>query len=422
MPKRTTADAMSRVEQAMLAGLEMFKVHGPNAKVDQPGKQPVVKGWPTISEEEALAHVARGGNLGGKLGNGVMLVDVDDPALLDSLDLPETWTVKTGRKNGGFHLLYSYPDGYQIKNVSNVGGIKGLDVKAEGGFTVLPGSQHVSGNNYKWVKSPADVSLARCPQWLLNEFESKPETGEAPAYLVNFLAGPDAVEGLAGLDRGEDFHTKEQAQEVFNQCVERLSCAEDGEGNSTANQSAFTMAGLYDKDGNPHYSDEEIRNALLEATSGWTWTKPAHRKALLKSIDGAIKAGRSKPLSAPLESTGKPKPSGKGKEVSSNDPLDMARFVKDSNFPTLRFWRDAFYKWVDGTYAELEAKAIEKAVYETLEGAFYTVKGGKGKAVKKPITPNRRNVGDVVHALPSLPGVFQPSSQETPFHMKEQNP
>lgn len=53
--------------------------------------------------------------------------------------------------SGGYHLFYQYPTG--VPRVSNrVGLFEGADLRADGGFIVLPPTIHPSGNRYQWVK------------------------------------------------------------------------------------------------------------------------------------------------------------------------------------------------------------------------------------------------------------------------------
>jgi putative DNA primase/helicase len=77
--------------------------------------------------------------------------------------LPSTFTVRTG--GGGFHFYFSRWTGPKIKSVSNALGDEypGLDVKGEGGYTVGPGSLHLSGNRYEIINGGALVDV---PEWL----------------------------------------------------------------------------------------------------------------------------------------------------------------------------------------------------------------------------------------------------------------
>jgi putative DNA primase/helicase len=74
--------------------------------------------------------------------------------------LPETISVRTG---DGTHFHFSTVDGATFKNtVSAIGA--GIDVRAEGGYVILPPSVHASGKLYEWADSGAQ--LLSPPEWL----------------------------------------------------------------------------------------------------------------------------------------------------------------------------------------------------------------------------------------------------------------
>lgn len=53
--------------------------------------------------------------------------------------------------SGGYHLFYQYPT--NVAKVSNrVGLFEGADLRADGGFIVLPPTTHPNGNRYEWIK------------------------------------------------------------------------------------------------------------------------------------------------------------------------------------------------------------------------------------------------------------------------------
>lgn len=100
----------------------------------------------------------------GKSSN-VAVFDVDGPdaqARMDSLNLPRTPTVKTGK---GRHYYFRLDDAV-VPNKVDIEGIK-LDVRGEGGYVVAPGSVHENGSVYEWEVSPADTPLATIPAQLL---------------------------------------------------------------------------------------------------------------------------------------------------------------------------------------------------------------------------------------------------------------
>lgn len=88
----------------------------------------------------------------GKISNLVVL-DIESYCTIPIETLLEKYPTqmvsRTG--SGGYHLFYQYPVG--VGNVSNrVGIFEGADLRADGGFIVLPPTVHPSGNQYEWIK------------------------------------------------------------------------------------------------------------------------------------------------------------------------------------------------------------------------------------------------------------------------------
>jgi hypothetical protein len=78
-------------------------------------------------------------------------------------------TVEQTTGGGGTHKLFHVPPGVRIPNVTN--SELGVDVRADGGFAVLPPSLHASGRLYAWKpgRAPWETAVAEAPQWLLDE-------------------------------------------------------------------------------------------------------------------------------------------------------------------------------------------------------------------------------------------------------------
>lgn len=107
--------------------------------------------------------------------------------------LPATLYANTG--GGGTHYLFSYPATAApdiLRNVTDLDGLRGLDVKADGGYIVAAPSLHVSGAYYEWADSSpspetttdSELSIAPLPDWLL-ELLSRPRGGaDTPAAHV----------------------------------------------------------------------------------------------------------------------------------------------------------------------------------------------------------------------------------------------
>ena len=85
--------------------------------------------------------------------SGVVVLDVESwcPTPVEELlkKYPTQMIARSG--GGGVHLFYSYPQ--NVGKISNrVGIFEGADLRADGGFLVLPPTMHQSGNRYEWVK------------------------------------------------------------------------------------------------------------------------------------------------------------------------------------------------------------------------------------------------------------------------------
>lgn len=101
--------------------------------------------------------------------NGLMVLDEDKPdgsASRKELEaenetLPETLTQKTG--GGGFQYLFEYPSREDIPS-RNSALAKNIDIKATGGYIILPPSVHECGEWYQWINR---IKPRPAPQWLV---------------------------------------------------------------------------------------------------------------------------------------------------------------------------------------------------------------------------------------------------------------
>jgi hypothetical protein len=96
-------------------------------------------------------------------------------------EMPTTWRVLTG--GGGEHVLFACPDGIEVANVvaeqMTDPPLRGIDIRARGGYIVAPPSRHISGRVYAWSVDhhPQDVPLAPAPDWLITKL-AEPATNE----------------------------------------------------------------------------------------------------------------------------------------------------------------------------------------------------------------------------------------------------
>lgn len=113
--------------------------------------------------------------------SGLVVIDLDKRGdkdgfaewaeLVERQHLPaKTYTSLTG--GGGQHLLFKAPAGIEIKN--SAGKLApGIDVRASGGYIVLPPSIHPSGRPYQWADPFADIEPL--PEALIETLTAEPD-------------------------------------------------------------------------------------------------------------------------------------------------------------------------------------------------------------------------------------------------------
>jgi hypothetical protein len=154
-------------------------------------------GWPT-------ANIAA--RTGGEARYVVLDVDPDhggDESLRDlearHAGLPPTPTVSTG--GNGYHYWFRAPAGVAVHNSAGTLG-PGLDIRAEGGYVLLPPSLHVSGKRYEWLTDShiRDVAVAELPQWLAALLKEPEHPAPAATVEGGIPAGSrnDTLASLAG--------------------------------------------------------------------------------------------------------------------------------------------------------------------------------------------------------------------------------
>jgi len=96
--------------------------------------------------------------------------------------LPKTRVHRTG--GGGLHFIYRNPNGSDIRNSVEAGGYKGLDIRANGGYIVMPPSLHQSGKRYSLLQ---DSPIIDAPSWVAGlAGKPKPLSTIAPGEVVIF--------------------------------------------------------------------------------------------------------------------------------------------------------------------------------------------------------------------------------------------
>lgn len=122
-------------------------------------------------------------------GSGVLVVDVDTKtndgyASLARWEqqhgaLPKTLSVRSG--SGGRHLYFHIPVGSSIGN--RVDWLPGVDIRANGGYVILPPSRHESGQPYQWDNWGQMIATA--PPSLLKSIETTASKEGKDFHLKN---------------------------------------------------------------------------------------------------------------------------------------------------------------------------------------------------------------------------------------------
>lgn len=108
--------------------------------------------------------------------SGVWVLDIDGDEGETTLrrleaehgSLPNTVEAITGK---GRHLYWRWPSGTTIRNRQVNPNMPGIDVRANGGYVLVPPSIHPSGRAYAWSVDSRD-SFEDAPQWLLDLIQS----------------------------------------------------------------------------------------------------------------------------------------------------------------------------------------------------------------------------------------------------------
>lgn len=130
-------------------------------------------------------------NIGVRTGpeSGIIVMDIDDEALakeaIGDKEIPETLIQETG--SGGKHLIFAYP-GKPVKSGTKI--IPGVDSRADGGYIVVPPSNHKSGRQYEWINS---FDIAPAPEWWINLIDKT--TAPRPSARTNNPEGSAIFEG-----------------------------------------------------------------------------------------------------------------------------------------------------------------------------------------------------------------------------------
>lgn len=187
--------------------VQCIGLHGPTNPCDgQRGKHPAVKfgTWAvTVTDKTIdLAWARHGGQANVAIAcgpSGIVALDEDQAGELDrwavtyGVDLPDTYTVTTGR---GRHLIYRWD--HRAQKIGNspkaMRGFK-IDVRGDGGYIVAEGSQHATGAVYTGNGMPvADLPDEVAQLLLADTPRQDPPAAPDPGGTLweNVATGPGA--------------------------------------------------------------------------------------------------------------------------------------------------------------------------------------------------------------------------------------
>ena len=222
-----TSVLTAAIETARLLKRGVFPTNKSKAPLTEHGFRDAVSDPAHIKTLFAEHPDATGYGIATGLGLAVVDLDVKNDGLAHAGklqnkhgDFPETVAVKTG--GGGVHLYFA-TNGAKVKSV-NGKLAPGVDVKADGGYVIGPGSLHLSGQKYRWINPPDRYPLAPLPTWIVDRLK-KDSPGD-PAHT-----GDKVPEGKrnayiarqAGVMRNKDIAKKAILEAMLAENAERCA-------------------------------------------------------------------------------------------------------------------------------------------------------------------------------------------------------
>jgi len=190
--------------------------------------------------------------------------------------LQATRKQKTG--GGGLQYFFRYP-GFKIPSRNGKLEGPGLDVKGDGGYVIVPPSEHPSGGHYEWLN---DHPVVDAPGWLLERVRGKSEQKHSTVHAQELKRiitnGTDTPYGLKALE-GEAVKVRQAAE---------------GTRNEKLNEAAFAVGSLV---AGGELSQAHAENVLLDAARAAGLPEREARKTLMSGMGSGEKSPRKAPES-----------------------------------------------------------------------------------------------------------------------------
>ncbi len=165
-------------------------------------KRPILNQWrqyitnrPSIEETENWFSTYNNCGIGMVTGrvSGYIVLDIENKYKGDVNQLLSQYPTKLVAKSGsgGYHFYYKYPKDYDKPIKNRVQIMPNIDIRADGGFIVLPPTKHPSGGYYQWV---LDGEAGDFPMSLLSINASGIDNTNDNKWVTELLKGVDSGE------------------------------------------------------------------------------------------------------------------------------------------------------------------------------------------------------------------------------------
>jgi len=228
--------------------------------------------------------------------------------------LPNTRAQTTG--GGGAQYFFKHNGGCISSSNGKIA--PGLDIKADGGYVILPPSNHPTGNKYQWDN---EGPVADAPEWLLKLAKEAKKTKPTCSPPISGTPSTNSSYGLKALENE----------------VQAVRVAPEGTRNDTLNRSAFSIGQLI---AGGELDQVKVEDNLLTAAIRAGLPENEARR----TIQSGITAGMQEPRSAPTSDTSPFSGPGELKITSTKKPWDCVReIIPRTHFPWDVFPEDIKY-------------------------------------------------------------------------------
>ncbi|MCG3139041.1 MAG: hypothetical protein HJJLKODD_02918 [Phycisphaerae bacterium] len=216
-------------------------------------------------------------NVGIRTGaiSGIIAIDIDprhggDGTLTKLINengqLPPTTTAITG--SGGHHLIMAHP-GVNVSNRTNLW--PGIDVRSDGGYIVVPPSNHASGGTYQWSNGsdPWQCEPASIPNWVLEALVKSPG---------NHACKPTS--------NGDEWHLLIESARRYIASADSVA---EGQRNSAAFRLAGNLASFESESSHHRLSESDIFELMADWNRGNQ--PPLDDRELRQVVQSAMKNG-----------------------------------------------------------------------------------------------------------------------------------